>query len=71
MMGYENYGGFLPFLTFSLGTPEYQNEVVYLDYSYFAISVIELLSNYLGLGNLSSLTFDKPALSNYIHNNFE
>ncbi len=70
MMGYENYGGFLPFLTFSLGTPEYQNEVIYLDYSYFGISVMELLSNYLGLGNLSSLAFDKLALSSYIHNNF-
>jgi len=69
IFGYDNYGGFLPFLSFSLGSPEYQNEKIFIDYSYFVIATIELLSDYLGLGDMTSLDFDVSALSNYIHNN--
>ncbi len=65
--GYENYGGFLPFLTFSVGTPEYQSNKIFVDYSYYAIKAMELLSDYLGLGDIATLSFDIPALSNYIH----
>ncbi|MFX1499523.1 MAG: hypothetical protein ACFFDH_01010 [Promethearchaeota archaeon] len=67
--GYENYGGFLPFLSFSSGTPEYQNSKIFLDYAYYAIRIIELLSDYLGLGDIVTLPFDISALSNYIHSN--
>ncbi len=66
--GYDNYGGFLPFLSFSLGSSEYQNEKIFIDYSYFVIATVELLSDYLGLGEITSLDFDVSALSNYIHN---
>ena len=68
-VGYDNYGGFLPFLSFSLGSSEYQNEKIFIDYSYFGIATIELLSDYLGVGDITSLDFDVSALSNYIHNN--
>ncbi len=67
-VGFDNYGGFLPFLSFSLGSSEYQNEKIFIDYSYFVIATVELLSDYLGLGDITSLDFDVSALSNYIHN---
>ncbi|NVM34402.1 MAG: hypothetical protein HWN81_02325 [Candidatus Lokiarchaeota archaeon] len=65
--GYDNYGGFLPFLTFSVGTPEYQDKKIFVDYSYYAIKIMELLSDYLGLGDITNLGFDIPVLSSYIH----
>ena len=67
-VGYSNSGGFLPFLTFSLGSIPYQNEKVFIEYSYYAIKTLELLSEHLGLGNITSLGFDVNALNNYIHN---
>jgi len=66
--GYSNYGGFLPFLTFTKGSIPYQNEKIFIDYSYYAIMVLELLSEYLGYGNITSLAFDVNTLSTYIHN---
>ncbi len=66
--GYSNYGGFLPFLTFTKGSIPYQNEKIFIDYSYYAIKVLELLTEYLGYGNISSLSFDVNALSTYIQN---
>ncbi|MFW9988855.1 MAG: hypothetical protein ACFFC3_09390, partial [Candidatus Odinarchaeota archaeon] len=67
--GYDNYGGFLPFLSFLAGSFEYQDSKIFVDYSYYAIKVMELLSNYLGLGNIISLGFDVSALNSYIHSN--
>ncbi len=64
--GYNNYGGFLPFLTFKLGTIPYQNEKVFIEYSYYATRVLEILSEHLGLENISSLGFDVLALNTYI-----
>ena len=67
-VGYSNYGGFLPFLTFSLGSFPYQNEKMFIEYSYYAIKALEVLSGHLGLGNISSLGFDTNALNTYINN---
>ena len=65
--GYSNYGGFLPFLITSLGPLDYQNGKIFIDYSYYAIKALEILVEYLGLGNITGLGFDKDALSIYIH----
>ncbi|KKK58727.1 hypothetical protein LCGC14_3041510, partial [marine sediment metagenome] len=67
-VGYSNYGGFLPFLTFSLGSPSYQNEKMFIEYSYYAIKALKILSDHLGLGNITSLGFDVNALNTYILN---
>ena len=67
-VAYNNYGGFLPFLTFSLGSIPYQNEKIFIEYSYYAVKALEMLSEYSGLGNLTSLGFDVNALDTYIRN---
>ena len=66
--GYDNYGAFLPFLTFTLGSPEYQDKKIFFEYSYYAIKTFELLTDYFELGNVTDLDFDKDALTNYIAN---
>ncbi len=68
-VGYSNYGAFLPFLTLTLGSLDYQNNKIFIDYSYYAIKALEILVEYLGLGNIISLSFDQNALSTYIHSN--
>jgi len=66
--GYSNYGGLLPFLTVTLGSLDYQNDKIFIEYSYYAIKTLEILVEYLGLGNITGLSFDQNALSTYIHN---
>jgi hypothetical protein len=67
--GYENFGAFLPFLTFSLMPPEQQNKRIFFEYSYYAIKALELLASHLGIGNITNLGFDKDALCSYIIKN--
>jgi hypothetical protein len=64
---YENFGAFLTFRKY--GTPEYLNNVIYFEYSYYAVKTLELISNYLGLGALVNLPFNKVALHEYIEKN--
>ncbi len=66
-LGYDNYGGFLRFKSDLLGPPESQNSLVFIEYSYYAIKALELLSEYLGLGAVTNLAFDIQALNTYIH----
>ena len=65
--GYENFGAFHLFNKFS--TPEYQNYFIFFEYSYYAIKTLEIISNYLGLGALVNLPFNKVALQGYIERN--
>ena len=66
---FENYGAFLPFFTYSLRTPESQNISIFFEYSYYAIKTLELLVNYLDLGTIVDLSFNKAALYGYIKRN--
>ncbi|MFX0148906.1 MAG: hypothetical protein ACFE8E_14295, partial [Candidatus Hodarchaeota archaeon] len=67
--GYEGYGAFLPRISDTIGTPEYQSKKIYLKYSYFAVKVMEMLSNFMNLGGLYNLSCNKVALYGYITNN--
>ena len=66
---FENYGAFLPLSIFKSGSSEYQNDHINLEYSYFAIKTLELLADFLNLGNIVNLTFNKGALYGYIARN--
>jgi len=63
----ENFGAFL----FDNGnqTSEWKNQFVYLQYSFYAIKVMELIADYLGLGPITNLGFDESALATYIVRN--
>ena len=68
----ENYGAFL--VQNIMSSSEWKNDLVYLKYSYYAIQTMELISQYLGLGNITSqyfvdLGFDINALGTYIARN--
>ena len=68
----DNFGAFLVHNINS--TSEWKNDLVYLKYSYYAIRTMEIVSQYLGLGDITSqyfanLGFDKTALSTYILRN--
>ena len=66
--GYSNFGAFLPSHIQSLWPPSYQNSEIIFEHSYYAIKTLELLVNYLGLGEVRDLPFNKGALYNYIVN---
>ena len=68
----ENFGAFL--IDNIASAPEWKNDLVYLQYSYYAIRTMETISQYLELGNIMSsyfadLGFDKIALATYIVRN--
>ena len=67
--GYQNYGGFLPCVSYSLGSPEWKNKKIYLEYSYYAIKTLELLVDHLNLESITNLTFNKETLYGYINQN--
>jgi len=63
----ENFGAFL----FDNGNQpsEWKNRLIYLQYSFYAIKVMEFITDYLGLGPITFLGFDKLALATYIIRN--
>ena len=63
----ENFGAFLFDDVFH--TSEWKNQLIYMQYSFYAIKVMELIAEYLGLGPITNLSFDKTALANYIVGN--
>jgi len=69
----DNFGGFL--ININIGSSsEWKNDLVYLKYSYYAIQTMEIISQFLGLGNVTGqyfddLGFDKTALATYIVRN--
>jgi len=66
---FDTYGTFLPLATLTRGTPEFQNDNIYFEYSYYAIKSLELLVDFLNLGNIADLSFNKGALYGYIARN--
>jgi len=66
---FENYGAFLPQSMLAKLGSEYQNSRIHLEYSYYAIKALELLVDYLDLGNIVDLSFNKGALYGYITRN--
>ncbi len=63
----ENFGAFL---YDNIGSSsEWKNQFVYMQYSFYAIKVMELIADYLGLGPITNLGFNKTALASYIIRN--
>ncbi len=68
----DNFGALLVHNIMS--SSEWKNDMVYLKYSYYGIRTMEIISQYLGLGNITGqyfadLGFDKTALGTYITRN--
>jgi len=64
---YANYGGFVPNpIFYSLLDDDGKNSHVYLEYTFHAIKTLELLADFLNLGELNDLNFNKGALYSYI-----
>jgi len=68
----DNFGAFL--VKNSMSSPEWKNDLVYLKYSYYATKAMEVISEHLELGNITSsyftnLGFDVNALGTYIGRN--
>ena len=63
-----NYGGFLPNLFFkNKMSPEMQNELVFLEYSYYAIRALELIADGLGEDDIIGFGFNIDAFGSYIN----
>jgi hypothetical protein len=63
----ENFGAFLYDDVYQ--PSEWKNRLIYLQYSFYAIKVMELITDYLGLGPIANLGFDESALATYIIRN--
>ncbi len=59
----------MPTQALSLASPDIQDSEIFFEHSYYAIKSLELLVNYLGLGEVYDLSFNKAALYNYIFRN--
>ena len=65
----DNFGAFLYDDIYQ--SSEWKNRLIYLQYSFYAIKVMELITDYLGLGPIINLGFDESALATYIIRNIE
>ena len=63
----ENFGAFL-FCNVDY-IPEWKNKFIYMQYSFYAIKVMEIIADYLGLGPITNIGFDETALATYIVRN--
>ena len=63
------YGAFVPMRGYTFFSNESQVQKIFFEYSFYAIKSLELLTNYLGLGNITNIPFNKDALYTYIDNN--
>lgn len=64
---YSNYGGFLPTYSFNqFSTMDYKNERIEFEHGYYAIRTLELLNDYLQLGNITNIGINVDALESYI-----
>ncbi|GAG75226.1 unnamed protein product, partial [marine sediment metagenome] len=64
-----NYGAFLPFSSYNPYPPDSKNDKIFLEYSYYAIKTLKLLTDYIDNGNFSELDFNRIALYSYIFEN--
>ena len=65
----DYFGGFLSFLPNLPLSIEKQEKMIFFENAYYAVKVIEYLSRYLGIGDVSSLLQDKTALLTYLVKN--
>jgi len=63
----ENFGAF-SFDNTNL-IPELKDRLIYMQYSFYAVKVMELIADYLVLGTITNLGFDESALATYIVRN--
>ncbi len=56
-LNHANYGAFLPYNGFSIFYEDFQVKLHHLKYSYYAIKCLELLADFLDLGDLKDLPF--------------
>ncbi|MFX1315419.1 MAG: hypothetical protein ACFE9T_06110 [Promethearchaeota archaeon] len=65
----DAYGAFYPNRYFIFNSYDQPEKKMFFEYSYYAIKSLELLVNYIGLGNLTDISFDRNALYSYIERN--
>ncbi|MHA1499738.1 MAG: hypothetical protein ACTSRT_19580, partial [Promethearchaeota archaeon] len=62
---HPNYGAFLPYNGYAIFKEPFQITIHHSKYSYFAIRCLELLANFLDLGDLKDIPFSWNALYEY------
>ena len=67
--GDDNNGAFLPHFDCNLWPIEYQQKSIFLEYSYYAIRALTLLTNYLGIDLIIDTDLNINALKSYIMRN--
>ena len=68
-LNYENFGAFLPCVIY--GDSSFKNDLITIESSYYALQLLKILVDYLGLGNFTDITFNKFALYDFISKNVE
>jgi len=63
-----NYGGFLPnpAALDSFLNDDQKNDLIYLEYTYYAFRSLEILAEWLGLGAVSDIIINKDALVSFV-----
>ncbi|KKL91860.1 hypothetical protein LCGC14_1890470, partial [marine sediment metagenome] len=64
----EQHGAFTYIYGYDTWLLDYLSRNIYFEYSYYVIKTLELLVEELNLGDITSLSFDIPALESYINN---
>ena len=67
--GYEGFGGFFAVHMFNAYPMDFKEKNIFLEYSYYALKTLELLTNYMGTGSVLNVSFDQSALYMYISSN--
>ncbi|MHA1149356.1 MAG: prenyltransferase/squalene oxidase repeat-containing protein [Promethearchaeota archaeon] len=64
--GYSNYGGFFSLPVYTILSDALLNKYVFFENSYYAVKCLELLADYLDLGEVKNLGLNNIALYNFI-----
>ncbi|MBD3211526.1 MAG: hypothetical protein GF311_02875 [Candidatus Lokiarchaeota archaeon] len=67
----ERFGAFLPTNALRIYSQERQDKYIFMDQSYYAVRLLEFLSNYLGLAPIEDLIVDVDALKTFVFDTFE
>jgi prenyltransferase beta subunit len=62
----DQNGAFLPIMEYNPLRAEFLSKSIFLEYSFYAIKTMELLTEYLNIGDITFLNFDINELYNYI-----
>jgi hypothetical protein len=65
----DQNGGFLPMMVYDPSRAEQQSKKIFLEYSFYAIRTMELLTNQLSIGDITFLSFDIDGLVTYLLRN--